>query len=208
MLWLNFVDQFPTALDFNPGTKKSFNSVLASSFRQNLAKFWSYKHNCPGNFERSSMNFPFSYWRRSYAPQRQGAHGPLFQWSWDAISNKKHVNLREVNISKTLWYKSIKRWPSNPIYLFLLCFSFEREMIHGPWQWRSVYSVRPPKGKVGCSNPSRDRPKSYKQVVTAPLPKGVSVLSSEMTNMNGCPVSEKVWHTKEPSLLNGHRCQA
>ena len=76
MLWLNFVAQFPTALDFNLCTKKNFNSVLASSFRQNLAKFWSYKHNCPGNFERSSMNFPFSYWRRSYAPQRQGAHGP------------------------------------------------------------------------------------------------------------------------------------
>ena len=27
-------------------------------------------------------------------------------------------------------------------------------------------------------------------------------------HINGCPVSKKVWHSKEPSLLNGHECQA
>ena len=35
---------------------------------------------------------------------------------------------------------------------------------------RSELERSPPKRKVGCSNPSRDRPKSLKQVVTAPLP--------------------------------------
>ena len=32
--------------------------------------------------------------------------------------------------------------------------------------------------------------------------------SSEMTIINGCPVSKYVWHAKEPSLLNGHECRA
>ena len=31
--------------------------------------------------------------------------------------------------------------------------------------------------------------------------------SSEMTIINGCPVSKCLWHAKEPSLLNGHECQ-
>ena len=26
--------------------------------------------------------------------------------------------------------------------------------------------------------------------------------------MKGCPVSQQVWHAKEPSLLNGHECRA
>ena len=30
---------------------------------------------------------------------------------------------------------------------------------------------------------------------------GVCHGSSEMTNLNGCPVSQWVWHAKEPSLL-------
>ena len=37
------------------------------------------------------------------------------------------------------------------------------------WRWCSRLEVRG-KRKFGCSNPSRDRPKSLKQVVTAPLP--------------------------------------
>ena len=31
---------------------------------------------------------------------------------------------------------------------------------------------------------------------------------SEMIITNGCPVSQSVWHTKEPSLLNSHECRA
>ena len=34
-------------------------------------------------------------------------------------------------------------------------------------QWVRVFAR---KRKVGCSNPSRERPKSLKQVMTAPLP--------------------------------------
>ena len=39
-----------------------------------------------------------------------------------------------------------------------------------PRWWRSGLERSLSIWKVGCSNPSRDRPKSYKQVVTAPLP--------------------------------------
>ena len=49
--------------------------------------------------------------------------------------------------------------------------------------------------KAGCSNTSRDRPKSYKKVVTAPLythgSRWESHGSSEMTIINGCPVSQQ-----------------
>ena len=37
-------------------------------------------------------------------------------------------------------------------------------------RWRSELEWSPRKRKVGCSNPSRDRTKSLKQIVTAPLP--------------------------------------
>ena len=33
-------------------------------------------------------------------------------------------------------------------------------------------------------------------------------VSLKMTIINGCPVSQKVWHSKEPSLLKGHECRA
>ena len=56
-----------------------------------------------------------------------------------------------------------------------------------PWRWHSGLERSTRKRKVGCSNPSRDRPKSLKQ---------------------GCPVSNRVWHAIEPSLLNGHKCRA
>ena len=54
-------------------------------------------------------------------------------------------------------------------------------------------------------------PRSYKQVVKAALPNARQYkcechVSSEMTIVNGCPVSQRVWHTKEPPLLNGHKC--
>ena len=63
--------------------------------------------------------------------------------------------------------------------------------------------------KVGCSNPGRDRPKSLTQVVTVPLPNArhqvrmSRVLGDDLKN--GCPVSQQVWHAKEPSLLNGRK---
>ena len=42
--------------------------------------------------------------------------------------------------------------------------------IQGQRWWRSGLERWPRKRKVGCSNLSRDRPKSLKQLVTAPLP--------------------------------------
>ena len=53
-----------------------------------------------------------------------------------------------------------------------------------------------------------DRPKSLKQVVTAPLLNARQQVcmcqgSSEMTIINGWPVSQYVWHVKETSPLNG-----
>ena len=56
----------------------------------------------------------------------------------------------------------------------------------------------------GCSNPSRDRSKSLKQVVTVPLP-NPRVLGDN--HYKPCPVSQYVWHAKEPSLLNAHKCR-
>ena len=39
-----------------------------------------------------------------------------------------------------------------------------------PRRWRSLLERLLRKRKVGCSNPSRYRPKSLKQVATGPLP--------------------------------------
>ena len=44
--------------------------------------------------------------------------------------------------------------------------------------------------KGGCSNPSCDRPISFKQVVTAPLLRSKCHRSSKMTIINGCPMSQ------------------
>ena len=75
-------------------------------------------------------------------------------------------------------------------------------------QWVRVFAR---KRKVGCSNPSRERPKSLKQVMTAPLPNAWHQCechgSSETAIVNGYSVSQQVWHSKEPSLLNGHKCR-
>ena len=63
--------------------------------------------------------------------------------------------------------------------------------------------------KVGILNLSRDSRK--KLVVTSPLlnigNRCECHRSSRMTIINGCPVSQYVWHPKEPSLLNGHECR-
>ena len=37
--------------------------------------------------------------------------------------------------------------------------------------------------------------------------KSISVMSLQMTKLNGYPVSQEVWHAKEPSLLNCHKCR-
>ena len=57
---------------------------------------------------------------------------------------------------------------------------------------------------VGCSNPSRDRKTGSDSSTAKRSAIGVSVTggSSEMTIINGWPVSQYVWHAKEPSLLN------
>ena len=33
-------------------------------------------------------------------------------------------------------------------------------------------------------------------------------MNSIMTIINGCPVSQKMWHAKELSVLSGHKCRA
>ena len=54
------------------------------------------------------------------------------------------------------------------IYGALLFFS--TDLITMLQRWGSGLERSPHKGKVGCSNPSHDKPKSKNQVVTAPLP--------------------------------------
>ena len=81
-----------------------------------------------------------------------------------------------------------------------------------PRWWRGRLERLPRKVKVRCSNSSSDRPKLYKQIVTAPLSNvrhGCECHRSlEMNIIKGCPVSKYVWHAKEQSLLNDHRCRA
>ena len=43
-------------------------------------------------------------------------------------------------------------------------------ILYRPPLWRSGLERSPRKRKFGCSNPSRDRPKSLNRKVTAPLP--------------------------------------
>ena len=58
------------------------------------------------------------------------------------------------------------RWKLRRIFLNLF------KILHRGWprRWRSGLERSPRKRKVGCSNPGRKRPKSLKQIVTAPLP--------------------------------------
>ena len=60
-------------------------------------------------------------------------------------------------------------------------------------RWRSRLECSPPMWKDGCSNPSRNRPTSWKQVETAPLPNGNRCEcdgSSEMTIINRFSMSQ------------------
>ena len=64
---------------------------------------------------------------------------------------------------------------------------------------------------VHDSIPGRDRAKSLKQVVTAPLQHTPTRFkcygSSDMTFVKSWSVSKQVLHVKEPSLLNSHECR-
>ena len=70
--------------------------------------------------------------------------------------------------------------------------------------------VNPTSERLGSLNPSRYRPKSFKQVVTDILPITLQVWVSRVLGdyINGCPVSQYLWHAKEPSLLNAYMCRA
>ena len=112
------------------------------------------------------------------------------------------------NNSTTLKYKKCST-KSPPQWLQQRLSTMKQEICHGCGAIVGAVGQRSPrKRKVGCLNPSYDRQKQLIQVVTAPL----SMLgnrcechgSSALTIINGCPVSQQVWHAKEPSLLNGH----
>ena len=65
--------------------------------------------------------------------------------------------------------------------------------VYLPRRWRSGLERSPCKRKSGYSNPSRDRPKSLKPVVTTLLSKARQQVwheSSQMTILIGCPVSQ------------------
>lgn len=54
--------------------------------------------------------------------------------------------------------------------LFKFYLSWKGAEFRVPWRWRSGFERSHRKQEVGfCLNPSRDIPKSYKQVVTSPL---------------------------------------
>ena len=53
-----------------------------------------------------------------------------------------------------------------------------------PWRWHSLLQCLPCMRKVVSSNPSHNRLKLLKQLVTAPLPNAHKF--SEMTIINGC----------------------
>ena len=90
-----------------------------------------------------------------------------------------------------------------------ILFFFMISLFVPPRRWRSrLERYWPRKRKVGCLNPSHDKPMSFKQVVTTLGNRRECHRSSEMTIMNGCPVSQQVWRAKEPSMLSGHKCRA
>ena len=77
-----------------------------------------------------------------------------------------------------------------------------------PRRWRSRLERSPRKRKFGCSNPSRDRPKSQNQVVTAALPNARQYVrvSRVLGDYHVCIYT--IVHAKELLLLNGHECRA
>ena len=64
-----------------------------------------------------------------------------------------------------------------------------------PRRQRSGLELWPRKLKVGCSNPSRDIPKSLKQVATAPLPCIRQALGVSFTGPRRLPLPLKMQHT-------------
>ena len=82
--------------------------------------------------------------------------------------------------------------------------SFIKKHINAkPRRWRSGLERWPRVRNVRRSNPSRDRPKSLKRVETAPLLNARQYVSLDMIiNYKHKPLSQYVWHAKEPLLLN------
>ena len=63
-----------------------------------------------------------------------------------------------------------KKWNKIHVSAFLQASKISHNVTTNiPWLWHSGLESSPRKRKVGCSNPRRDRSKSEKQVVTAPL---------------------------------------
>ena len=61
---------------------------------------------------------------------------------------------------------------------------------------KKIYPFLPSaEDNIYVGNQGYDRPKSLKQIVTAPL-----------TIIKGCALSQKVWQAKESSLFNGNEC--
>ena len=66
--------------------------------------------------------------------------------------------------------------------------------------------------KVGCSNPNRDTFESF-QTGSVGYTAKRSATCVDFTGRlddieNKCPVSQKLCHAKQPSLLNDHQCRA
>ena len=85
---------------------------------------------------------------------------------------------------------------------------------HLPRRWRNRLEGPPRKRKVGCSNSSRGRHKSLKQVVTFSDRSTVKRLAIVVSgtglgddHFKRMPRVTVVWHVKEPFLLNGHGYQ-
>ena len=94
----------------------------------------------------------------------------LRDWAWLIVSDEKlQLGVCSVLPDRALnWkhcYRWISKWTCSKREIHMQYFSCELHM------FRRGLEHLPHKRKIGCSNPSRDRPKLRKQVVTAPLPK-------------------------------------
>ena len=86
---------------------------------------------------------------------------------WRKYNNfqiKRPKNVDRVSITRTTVRKVFQLLNEH-----LLDNTFRTLCYFMPWLWRSRLERWSSKRKVGCSNPSRDEPKSLKQAMTAPL---------------------------------------
>ena len=69
-------------------------------------------------------------------------------------------------------------------------------------------SVRPASGRLNVRIPvSTDLGRKTGSDSSTAKRSTLGVSVTEMTIINGCPVSQYVWHAKEHSLLYGHKCR-